>query len=211
MANISDGNYTGLVDSCQAWLHRSDVLDADVDNCIYLFEADFNAQMETIEMESFTTIGITNGYLTNPTDWREWKSIILVQGNYREPLLPLTRENAAMDYGYSYNQRPRGYVPTVTKTYIYPAPGSGSYTYETTYNLKLPGLSVSNTTNWLLTKFPHVYLQGVLFWASDFITDDQRLAKYQAMVTNTLSQIEAASNRSRLNGGIASMRPDRVA
>ena len=209
MANISDGNYTGLVDSCQSWLHRADVLDADVDNCIYLFEADFNAQMRLRQMEEETTIGVTGGYLPHPSDWREWSSIILVQGNFREPLVPLSEENAAVDYGYSYNWRPRGYVVRGDRTYIFPAPGSGSYTYATVYQQKVPGLSTTNTTNWLLTEYPQVYLQGCLFWASDFITDDQRLAKYQAMVSQTLEQLKTASNRAKFKGGIAYARPDR--
>lgn len=209
MANISDGNYTGLVDSTQAWLHRSDVTDSDVDNAIYLFEKDFNTQMRMRNMEAQTTIGITSGYLPNPSDWVQWKSIVRVQGQFKEVLLPLTEENAVVDYGYSYNSDPRGYVVTGDKTIIYPEPGSGAWTYQTVYYQGVPRLNSSATTNWLMTNYPHVYLQGVLFWASDFLVDNEKQLKYQQLVNKTLNDLKIASDRARLAGGVAYMRPDR--
>lgn len=209
MANISDGNYTGLVDSTQAWLHRSDVSDADVDNFIYLFEKDFNTQMRTRNMEAQTTIGITSGYLPHPSDWLEWDSIKLIQGQNEYALLPLTEENSAVIYGLSTLSDPRGYMVQGDKTFIYPQPGSGAWTYRTVYKQQVPGLSASNTTNWLLTNYPNVYLQGVLFWAGDYLVDDQKQLKYQQLVTQTLDQIKIASDRSKYKGGVPSMRPDR--
>jgi len=209
MANISDGNYTGLVDSVQAWLHRSDIADPDVDNFIHLFEADFNSRLRARNMDTQTTIGVTSGYLPHPTDWLEWRSIYRVQGTFREPLTPVSNEAGAVDYGYSYLSDPRGYRVVGDKTFVEPANGSGAWTYETIYSIKVPELSSTQTTNWLLTRFPHVYLQGCMFWASDFLVDDQKQQKYSALMDRTLDQIKIESDKAKYSGGVPTMRPDR--
>ncbi len=209
MANISDGNYTGLVDSVQAWLHRADVTDPDVDNFIHLFEADFNARLRMRNMEAQTTIGATSGYLPHPPDWLEWRSIYRVQGQFTEALLPVSNEGAAVDYGYSYLSDPRGYRVVGDRTYIAPAPGSGAWSYVTIYSQQVPALSTTQTTNWLLTNYPHIYLQGCLFWAGDYLQDDQKAQKYDQLMNRTLDQLKITSERSKYEGGVAYMRPDR--
>jgi hypothetical protein len=209
MANISDGNYTGLVDSCKSWLHRADLASTDYDNFIYLFESDFNREMRVRQMEAETTIGITSGYLPNPSDWREWQSIHLIQGQAEIAIGPLTDENAAIDYGYSYLSDPRGYVVRGDKTYIYPQPGSGAWSYRTRYSQGVPRLTSSATTNWLLTAHPTVYLQGVLYWAGDWMVDDQKQMKYKQLLTETLDKIKIESDRAKYSGGVPTMRPDR--
>lgn len=209
MANISDGNYTGLSDSVKSWLHRADATTADVDNWIHLFEADFNARMRMRNMEAQTSIGITSGYLVHPSDWVGWKVINKIQGQFQEPLQPLSEENAGIDYGYSYLSDPRGYVVRGDRTYIFPQPGAGTWTYDTVYYQGVPSLSASATTNWLLTDYPQVYLNGTMFWASDYIADDMRQQKYDQMVERTLNNLKIASDRARLGNSVPTMRPDR--
>jgi len=48
-----------------------------------------------------------------------------------------------------------------------------AYAYELTYYPGIPALSVSNTTNWLLTKFPDVYLSASMFWANRYLMSEE--------------------------------------
>lgn len=209
MANISDGNYTGLVDSTKSWLARSDITNSDVDNFIHLFEAEFNTEMRLRNMEAQTTIGITSGYLVHPDDWREWASIKLIRGQDEVALLPVSEEAAAVDYGQSYLSDPRGYVVRGDRTYIYPQPGSGAWTYKTVYYQKVPTLNTTNTTNWLLTRFPQAYLYGVLLQAQGYVDNKDNLVLWGQAYERTKTAVFVESQRAKFGGGVPYMRPDR--
>jgi len=52
-------------------------------------------------------------------------------------------------------------------------------------------LSDQNTTNWLLTKAPDVYLYGALTHAAPFLMDDQRIPVFaQIYLTRTQALID---------------------
>jgi len=73
----------------------------------------------------------------------------------------------------------------------YPSPDA-SYTATLTYYARIPALSVSATTNWLLTAHPDAYLYGALLQAAPYLRDNDALQVYGAGYTAALSSIRAA-------------------
>jgi predicted ATPase len=61
------------------------------------------------------------------------------------------------------------------------------------YYQRIPSLTTSNTTNWLLADAPHVYLYTSLLHATPFLMDDARYQVFQ----NTVSQQVMASVKSQ--------------
>lgn len=207
---LSDANWTGLIGALPNWLKRSDLTTAVLGDMLWLFEKKFNAELRLRNAEGVTTIGITSGYLTHPADWLQWKSITVIQGQYRTALGPLTEENASVDYGYSYLGFPRGFVVRGDKTIIYPAPGSGTWTYETVYQQAVPALTVSATTNWLLTAYPQAYLYGSLLESTLYNINDERIPLWKSAVDEALFKIEQASKKAKYSGAVMTARPDSV-
>jgi hypothetical protein len=75
------------------------------------------------------------------------------------------------------------------------------------YYAKIPALSVSNTTNWLLQKMPALYLHGALMHLGMFNRDNELIQRSQAMVaamidglnlTDTLGSYAKTGTRLRM-------------
>jgi hypothetical protein len=67
-------------------------------------------------------------------------------------------------------------------------------------------LTGSNTTNWLLTDHPDLYLFGVLMQAEFFGWNDTRLALVKQRVDEILSQINKGGNQRRAGSAPIRMR-----
>ena len=65
------------------------------------------------------------------------------------------------------------------------------------YYATIPPLSSTNQTNWLLAKWPSLYLYGALKHASPYIRNDDRMPFFNAEVEKAFDRIQVASNRKR--------------
>ena len=74
---------------------------------------------------------------------------------------------------------------------LLPVP-DGSYTLRMEYYQKIPALSDSNTSNWLLEKHPDVYLHSALFYANKFLRDPEGMAIAKADLDEALAEISRA-------------------
>lgn len=68
------------------------------------------------------------------------------------------------------------------------------------YYSKIPALSDSNTTNWLLAKAPNVYLFGALTMAAPFMMDDPRTATWGTLYQGAISGLVKSDSRARFIG-----------
>lgn len=209
MATLSDGNFTGLRTSLGEWLHRSDLTSTDLGNFIWLFEKDFNASLRVKGMEAQTTIASVSGYLPNPADWQAWKNITIVVGTLRYQLNPMSEEQWNNLEGFTGVDRPRGYVVRGDRTYLVASPDSTGYSYQTTYFQGVTSLSGTAATNWLLTKFPQVYLYGSLLQAQAYAQDDKEIAKWEAAFNAGMANVLVESQKASFSGGTLQIIPDR--
>src|SRR3546814_507126 len=74
--------------------------------------------------------------------------------------------------------------------------GAGTDGYRLLYHKGVPALSDVETTNWLLTREPGLYLYGALTEASPYVADDARTllwaTQYKAIVDRMLGEDEMA-------------------
>lgn len=86
--------------------------------------------------------------------------------------------------------QPRYWARVGDQFQYFPAPDQ-AYTATLTYTRRVPALSESNPTNWLLTNHPDVYLFGALKEAGPFLLDSERTslfeAKFQAAAQDIVS------------------------
>jgi hypothetical protein len=70
-----------------------------------------------------------------------------------------------------------------------------TYDGELTYYAKIPSLSDSNTSNWLLAYAPDLYLYGALVEAEPYLKNDERIAVWGELYLRVIADIEVADER----------------
>lgn len=194
-------NYTDLKASAATWLHRSD-LTTMIPDFIALAEAQFQRVVRNRNMEQRATASATQ-YMALPDDYIEMRRLAL-QTTPVQVLKLLSQEEANSLYSLSTGQ-PRGYVMIANQIQLAPSPDT-TYTVEIDYFKKIPVLSSTNSTNWLLTAYPDLYLVGTLLMAAVHIQDDPRVPMWQANYMALLNDVNGVDKRSRFSGAAPFMR-----
>jgi len=71
---------------------------------------------------------------------------------------------------------------------------------ELLYYAKVPALSDSNTTNWLLTEAPDIYLYGSLLPSAPYLDEDERATTWAQFYAAAIQQLNQASDQARYSG-----------
>lgn len=184
--------YAELQTAIGDWLNRAD-LDQKIPDFIRLAESTLNDVLRQADMVTQSTgVTITSGRATLPADALE---VVYAQvgSTEDEPLeqispqqLTMLRRTRTRDAA-----NPRFYAIIGRQIVVTPTPSSGSLDID--YYQRIPALTDSNTTNWLLDDAPHVYLYTSLLHATPFLMDDARYQVFQ----NTVSQQVMASVKSQ--------------
>ena len=183
--------YAELQTAIGDWLNRAD-LDQKIPDFIRLAESTLNDVLRSADMVTqSTSVAITSGRADLPADALELV-YAQVAGAEDEPLEQITPQQLTMlrRTRTRYAANPRFFAIIGRKIAVTPTPSSGSLDID--YYQRIPALTDSNTTNWLLDDAPHMYLYTALLHATPFLMDDARYAVFQ----NTVSQQVMAAVKS---------------
>ena len=186
--------FSGLKTTIADYLNRDDLTSA-IPSFITLAEAKFNRKLRVRQMVKRANATLDTQYFAFPADFLQAKEFQL-NTNPITYLQYVTQNQG--DYGSATNYvaagKPQFYTIIGTQIQVIPTPDTG-YTGELTYYGKIPTLSDSNTSNWLLAYAPDLYLYGSLVEATPYLKDDERLAVWSTLYTNSLGDIEVADQR----------------
>jgi len=159
-----------LIAALGNWLERSDLTDRAAD-FITLAEAQMNRTLRLRDMETRSTATLTTGdeFFNRPADFLEEKSLTLSDGSTSWELDPKPIE--ILEAALPATGRPTHYALTGGAIHVYPKPDK-TYTATLIYYARIPALSDTQPTNWLLTRAPDAYLYGALSHAAPFLEDD---------------------------------------
>lgn len=194
--------YAELKTSVGDWLNRTDLATAIAD-FVSLAEAQIERQLRTRQMivRANASFAAAAEYGTVPDDFLETKSIKLDTN----PITYLSFQTIdAMDQlsntTYLSSGKPLYFSVVGSQFRLLPIP-DGEYTAELVYYAKLAKLSATNTTNWLLTQAPDVYLYGSLLQAAPYLQDDARISVWSSLYQAGLEQLQIADDRGSTSGG----------
>lgn len=181
-------NYSGLKAEVAAWLRRAD-LTAEIPTFIALAEAQMNRKLKTLNQMARTTVAVNAEFVNYPADFNGVVTFDLQTS-------PVTRlkwfgADAITDLTatrYASPAKPLKYGLIGAQFRFWPAPDQ-AYTADLTYWQTIPGLSDSNTTNWLLTNHPDAYLYGALAQSAPYLKADERLAVWSGLFERTVADI----------------------
>ena len=188
--------YAELKTGIANWLARSDLTGRD-DEFIDNVEAKFNRRFRLRSQEAAKsgTFTAEDPAVPLPANFLEMRSFQFVVSDHAMTLEFATLEqNEALEW--SEPGLPQYYTFANGEIRLYPAPDQ-AYAYTIRHYTKIPALSASATTNYIITNFPDAYLYGSLIEACAFIGDDPRLPLWKQGFEEVMAEIKKADARER--------------
>lgn len=175
-------SYSALKTAVADWLNKSSLSGVGdrAAEFITLAEAQMNRELDTREMVKTISLTLSDEEVGLPCDFAGVLSF-RIDGTPSVSLdyvLP-----SALDEAFSATGKPTRY--TITDAIILDPVPDAEYEARLRYRKRIPALSASCTTNWLLRKHPDAYLYGALSQALVYFRDDERTAitsRYAAAV-----------------------------
>jgi hypothetical protein len=189
--------YSDLKTAINDWLGRSD-LTSKADDFIDLAEAFFNLKLQVLNMQKAGTITTTANTATVSLPADYLSMIMLSLTSDPSPIDKVSLKFINEKYRMAQVGRPVVYCDYPdAKIQLGPTPDS-VYTLNILYYYGVTPLSDSNTTNWLLTSLPNLYLAACLYNAAGYIKDYEAQDRFAAEVNLYLEQLRAKDRSNRL-------------
>ena len=187
---MSLSTYADLQASVANWLHRSD-LTAIIPDLVTIAEMRMNSDIIARDME--VTVNLTTvpnvKTLAMPTDVTETRRLVLTSQDPKRVLTYIAPENLTVEYPYSTTGIPEVFTVIGNNFEFGPTPDN-AYTLEYVYRQRITPLATTGT-NWLMTKWPHVYLYATLCAAAPYLGQDQRVAVWEDSYQKAVQDINS--------------------
>ena len=208
-----DGTRAGLLASIADFLDRTD-LTAVIPDFVTLFESNANTESAIKTLFNRTSVATTTvagqNYITTPTDYLTAEALVLLNAGNKVVIPPYgTAAALYTQFPLNTNGFPGGFITQNGKLELARTPDA-AYTGTLYYYSKIPALTTTNTTNWLLTNYPNIYLFGSLVAAESYLGTDPRLQVWGNMFDNAIQKLQGSAERNRYNGGPAVVKLDAV-
>ena len=202
-------NYTELKASIANWLNRSDLTSEIADDFIKLTEADFNSKLRIRKMITQASITIDAETASLPTDFLQVRDFYILSGSTKHPLRYMTPSQMDQTKGTSNTGLPLAYTILGDTFRFMPKPDS-SYSGVINYYKKFTALSTSNTSNFILSDHPAIYLYGSLFHAANFSGgyNPQQVQTWQQMFGTALERLEQNDREDQFSGSPLQIRSE---
>lgn len=197
--------YAELKSSIANWLNRDD-LTSVIPDFISLTEAGINRDLRHYKMINRVDATLDSRYVQMPADWLETVRFGITSGTtYR---LELISRDDMLEYRQNTSDIagiPKFYANIGDTIEVFPTPAA-EYQMQLQYYAKTPALSDGNTTNWLLTDAPDIYLYGALVQAAPYLNDDARVQTWAALYSAAIQSLQKSSDDTRFAGSGLRMR-----
>ena len=202
-------SYSTLKTSIANWLNRSDLSDEIADDFIVLTEADLNSKLRIRKMVNQTTITIDSETESVPTGFLQIRNFYILSGATKHPLRYVSPSHMDQLRGTSTSGTPEVYTILGDTFRFSPKPDS-SYTGYLNYYKKFDALTVSNTSNWILTDHPAIYLYGSLFHAANFLggIEPSQVQQWQQMYSTAMERLERNDREDQFSGSPLQVRSE---
>lgn len=184
-------SYAGLTAALQTWIARAD-LSGDVDDMIDMFEAWFNRNIRHPQMEQEATAPAAE-YMALPDGFIEmrdiqWQGSPVIQLEYQTPTM------ADIQSPYGTAETPYFYTIVSNQIRLVPPPNDTT-NIRMDYWQKLPALSATVPTNWLLSLYPDAYLYGSLVHGHVRVQDPQLATFINAGWSSVMNELQQAGKQ----------------
>ncbi len=191
---MSIADYSDLVGAVTEYSGRDDFAHM-IPRFVSFLENKLNRRLRVGDMELSDTVTTdTDGKVALPADYLEMRELVNATGKPLE-----SRPLIALDDTFRFRSgTPEGYAVIGTTLYVAPITAAE---FLITYYQKIPALTVTNTSNWLLADHPNVYLYGLLAevhgWAAASGRDPEGATKAAAAAQMMGTELDALESLDR--------------
>ena len=191
--------YAELQTSVADFLNRDD-LTAIIPTFIRLAEARIDRDLRHWRQEQRDAISLDAQYVALPETFLQPIRLQILTGPTGE-VAPISTAQMLQLRGDRSDLAgpPTNYAITAGQIELLPTPDE-TYSASLVYYGRIPALSVSNTTNWLLTEAPDTYLYGSLVHAAPYLKDDQRITVWESLFKLSLDTLNSSSEDAKYGG-----------
>jgi len=189
--------YSTLQTQIAGFLNRDD-LTAQIPTFIELAEAAINRDVRHWQMEKRAEATFNERYEPLPADWISARRIS-VSGDTQLDLLSQAKMMEFRQLGGNAGGEPRYYTISSSQLEFYPTP-DGDYDGSMIYYARVPSLSDTATSNWLLADSPDVYLYGALIHSAPYLQEDIRAGIWAGLYQSAVQRLNATSNEDLYSG-----------
>jgi hypothetical protein len=202
-------NYSELKSSIANWLNRSDLTSEIANDFIVLAEKDFNSKLRIRKMVNQTSLTLNAETVALPTAFLQVRDFYILSGSTKYSLTYMTPSQMDQVKGSSMVGMPTSYTILGDTFRFSPVPGD-SYTAYLNYYKTFDALSDSNTTNFILTNHPSIYLYGSLYHAAQFLggVDPNRVQQWLQLYSTALERLEQNDREDQFSGSPLQIRSD---
>lgn len=195
-------NYSELKTAIADFLNRDDLTSA-IPTFISLAEADIARKVRHWSQEKRVTTNVDQRYEGLPSDFLEAVRVQLNDGQLR----PMSSDQMASERKRQQDTagEPKYFYLSANQIELYPTP-SESTELSLLYYARVPALSDSEPTNWMLTNNPDVLLYGALVHSAPYLQEDARSALWAGLYQNAVDSLNRESNITQASGGALVMR-----
>lgn len=202
---MSITTYAELKTAIADFLDRDD-LTSVIPTFIALAESQMEKEVRHFRMVKRSDGQIDSRYSPVPTTWLETIRMHIVgNDSYRLELTSLDDMLQLREQSSGVAGRPTHYAHIGENIEVFPNP-DGEYEIELLYYEKIPSLSDSNTSNWLLEVSPEAYLYGALVQAAPYLKDDARMQVWGGLYAGAVAGVNKENDRARYGGSGMRMR-----
>jgi len=181
-------SYSNLQQTVADWLNRAD-LTQQIPDFIKLAESTLNKTMRSPWMIQSTTISVSSNAqkASVPADMLE-PLYLQINNSPSAPLEQVSpQQMITLRRARLRSSGTPVFFSVMGRSFEFAPVPSSTTSIGVTYYQAIPPL-VSNSTNWLLTNYPDVYLYTTLLHASPFLKDDARTQLFANMVAQQIAQ-----------------------
>lgn len=201
-------DYDSLQQAIAEELNRSD-LSAKIPLFIQMFEKAYNKDPRGRIQDSvvISTADIAEDLTPVPADYIQMQNLRIPASVCQVDGLQLLTSQQVGWFRERYNVagEPLYYAIIGGRLRLLPIPDQ-QYTFEMEYFAKLPTLSETNETNWLLNDHPDIYMYGALMHAEPYLKNDERIATWGKLYGDLMESLNTTDDRAQFSGDTLKMR-----
>lgn len=200
MAVLTIASYSDLLALAAVTLNRTDLTDY-LPAWVKFAEGQITdrliAEGPVRQMMGRSDATINSEYIAVPDDFEGARAIYLAP-NYK-PLDFISPEEIVQRKTLYPGESgaPQAFTVVGVELQFWPWASGGTFTGEMTYWKRIPALTSTNTSNWLLVRRPDVYLYTTLIQSAPFLRDDDRLATWGGLAETGLADMVKSAKASR--------------
>ena len=201
--------YSELKSSIANWLNRSDLTTEIANDFIVLTEKDFNSKLRIRKMVAQTSLTLNAETVALPSGFLQVRDFYILSGGTKYSLTYMTPSQMDQIKGTSVVGMPSSYTILGDTFRFAPVPGD-SYTAYLNYYKTFDALSDLNTSNFILTNHPSIYLYGSLYHAAQFLggVDPNRVQQWLQLYSTALERLEQNDREDQFSGSPLQIRSD---